>query len=143
MPSLLENLNVLLADREVVVSLAARIGGSEADAESAVGPALARIIDGLAALAADEAGTVRYLIDRHGTAVPGDLADHLAEMRTTSGNVILDRVFGAERGLVVIGLASGLGLAPSLVGRLLPLLAPIVAAEVANRRQAEDLDLVE
>lgn len=140
MPSLLKNLNALLDDRRAVASLAERIGGSEDDADVAVGPALARIIDGLATLAAADAGTVRYLIDHHGQPVADDLAEHIDRAPAASGNVILDRVFGAERGLVVIGLASGLGLAPSLVGRLLPVLSPLVAAEVATRRQTGELD---
>jgi len=142
MPSLLEHLNALLAERDAATSLAVPIGGSPDDAEAAIGPALARIIDGLATLASDErgAGLVRHLIDRHSGPGPDELDDHLERAPTESGNVILDRVFDAERGLVVIGLASALGMAPSLIGRLLPVLAPLVTAELSIRRSADDLD---
>ncbi len=142
MPSLLEQLNALLTDRDAATALAVPIGGSPDEAEAAIGPALARIIDGLAALAADErgAGLVRHLVDRHGGPSLDELDDHLEQAPTDVGNVILDRVFGAERGLVVIGLASALGMAPSLIGRLLPVLAPLVTAELSRRRAADDLD---
>ncbi len=79
MPSLLEHLNALLADRDAATSLAVPIGGSSDDAEAAIGPALARIIDGLASLAADErgAGLVRHLVDRHGGPSLDELDEHL------------------------------------------------------------------
>ncbi len=131
MPTLLDNLLARLDEADAASALASRIDGDRTAVDVALGPALARVIDGLARLAAD----------RHGALVVGGLVDRPAdEGGAGPGNVILDRVFGAERGLVVIGLASGLGLAPSLVGRLLPLVTPFVTAELADRRRVASLD---
>ena len=146
MPTLLDNLIAQLDEADAASTLAARVGGDRADVEAAMGPALARVVDGLAELANDRHGTlvVGSLVDQHpghrGSTATAELRRLVAEGEAGSGNVILDRVFGAERGLVVIGLASGLGLAPSLVGRLLPLLAPLVTAELAVRRRRGSLD---
>ena len=143
MTPLLHTLTALL-DPARVATLTERIGGDQTDTAAAVGPALARVIDGLGALASDADGTgfgpmvVQGLLDHHDGPTADELDRFLAKGSPGPGNVILDRIFGAERGLVVIGLASGLGLAPSLVGRLLPLVAPLVTAELARRRD-EDL----
>ncbi len=142
MPSLLETLNALLDRHHAADTLATRIGGEPSDTEAAIGPALARVIDGLATLAASNHGAyvVGGLVDQYDAPLADELDQYLVEGSAGPGNVILDRVFGAERGLVVIGLASALGQAPSLVGRLLPLLAPLVTAELSRRRDRSGLD---
>ncbi|MEM9565146.1 MAG: OmpA family protein [Actinomycetota bacterium] len=146
MPTLLDKLIARLDEADVSSTLAARIGGDAAAVDAALGPAMARVIDGLARLAADRHGAlvVGSLVDQHPDRPHPTSSAALVRLAETGdpgpGNVILDRVFGAERGLVVIGLASSLGLAPSLVGRLLPLVAPMVTAELANRRRVGSLD---
>jgi outer membrane protein OmpA-like peptidoglycan-associated protein len=138
---LFSSLSTLLVDHRAPVALARGVGGSEAEVATAIGPCLARIIDGLAALADDAGpGLVAALVDRHQAPLADELDDFLDEAPTAPGHDILDRTFGAERGLVVIGLAAALGLAPSLVGRLLPLLAPLITAELALRRDSDLLD---
>lgn len=137
MLSLFSSLSMLLSDRGAAAALAPQVGGTEDEVGRAISPSLARLVDGLASLA-DAAGpeSVAALVDRHDSPQADELDRHLAEGPTRPGHEILDRCFGAERGLVVIGLASALGLAPSLVGRLLPLLAPVVTAELARRWDA-------
>lgn len=170
MPALLESLTSLLTDHDAAALLAPQIGADEQAAASAIEPSLARILDGLAELVSSQlaeevtrdpsddpgsstssgwdeaAAALSAVVDRHDLPGHGDRLDRfLSGGQAGSGNDILDQIFGAERGLVVIGLASGLGLAPSLIGRLLPLLAPVVAQELVEHRSevAEGTELVD
>ncbi len=83
--------------------------------------------------------TVADLVERHDQPGPENVADYLHHASPRAGDEVLDRVFGAERGLVVVGLASGLELTPSLIGRLLPMLAPLVTADLAARWDGAEL----
>jgi outer membrane protein OmpA-like peptidoglycan-associated protein len=146
MPSLPQSVASRLEEGRAYPTLGRLIGGDEHDAAAASGVAMAAVVDGLSELArgdgSDEeaADAVVSLLDAHGTGPLDDLDGFLIAGSAGPGNDILDRVFGADRGRVVVGLASRLELGSSVIGRLLPLVAPLVTAELARRRDLDGLD---
>ena len=146
MPSVPQSVVSRLEEGRAYPTLGRLIGRDEHDAATASGVAMAAVVGGLSELARrdgsdeDAADAVVSLLEAHGTGPLDDLDGYLIEGSAGPGNEILDRVFGADRGRVVVGLASRLDLGRSAIGRLLPLVAPLVTAELARRRDVDDLD---
>lgn len=60
--------------------------------------------------------------------------------RATNGDGILGHVLGAKRGAIEQGVARSSGLSIDKVGKLLPLLAPIVMSALGRMKQQHNLD---
>ncbi len=142
MPSLLESVTTLLGEDDAYDELGELIGGDDDQAAEASRLAIPAILGGLAEKSSDDGGleTVMALLESADGSVLDDLDDFLERGQAEAGNEILDRVLGAGRVGLISRLASKAGMSRSTLGKLLPMLAPVIVAELARRRTEEELD---
>jgi hypothetical protein len=128
-----------LLDRIPIADVAARLGVDEATARAAVEQSLPALVSGLEANAQDPGGaaSLEEAVSQHS---PGlvDGTVNLAEVDPADGEKIVSHIFGENREQVVATL-SGASNQPasfsggSVVGKLLPILAPIVLSYLAKQ----------
>jgi hypothetical protein len=125
-----------ILSRIPLADLAARLGVDEATAEQATRQALPALLGGIQANTADPGGAASFAeaTRQH----DNDLAEggvNLDDVDDRDGDRIVGHVFGDQRDQVVqqLGNTGGGGADQDLVGRLLPILAPIVMAYLAKR----------
>ncbi len=125
-----------ILSRIPLADLATRLGVDEATAEQATRQALPALLGGIQANTADPGGAESFAsaIGQH----DNDLAEggvNLDDVDERDGDRIVGHVFGEQRGQVVqqLGTTGGPSTTNDLVGRLLPILAPIVMAYLAKR----------
>lgn len=118
--------------------IAKKLGVDSATAEAAVKQALPALVGGLAANAEDGgAASITKAVERHGSAlVDGGVS--LDDVDTDDGEKIVNNVFGAKKPEVVAALGSAKpaaagGISPELIGKVLPILAPIVLSFLAKQ----------
>jgi hypothetical protein len=115
--------------------LASQLGVDEGTAEQATRQALPALLGGMEANAQDPKGAASLAdaLGQHSPAlVQGGV--NLDEVDTNDGEKIVGHVFGEKKGEVVnrLGAVDGGG-GQNLIGKLLPLLAPIVLSYLAGR----------
>jgi hypothetical protein len=115
--------------------LASQLGVDEGTAAQAARQALPALLGGMEANAKDPGGaqSLAEALGQHSPAlVQGGV--NLDEVDAGDGDRIVGHVFGGNRGEVVnrLGATSGAG-GQDLIGKLLPLLAPIVLSYLAGR----------
>jgi hypothetical protein len=115
--------------------LASQLGVDEGTAEQATRQALPALLGGMEANAQDPKGaeSLADALGRHSPAlVQGGV--NLDEVDTNDGEKIVGHVFGEQKGEVVnrLGAVDGGG-GQNLIGKLLPMLAPIVLSYLASR----------
>jgi hypothetical protein len=121
--------------------LAGRLGVDPATAEDAARKALPALLGGMEANAQDPAGaaSLERAIGSHDSGLVEGGVD-LDQVDTDDGNKIVSNVFGPNRDQVVNQLAGAGKSDGSVVGKLLPVLAPIamsyLAKQVKQRGQA-------
>ncbi|MGS2808424.1 DUF937 domain-containing protein [Nocardia sp. MW-W600-9] len=119
-----------------IAQIADQLGVDQATATSAVQAALPTLLGGLQANAAEPQGAASLLgaLDNHGGLVEGEGAVDLQQVDVADGEKIVDNVFGDEKNTVIsaLGETGGTG-GNDLIGKLLPILAPIVLAYVAKQ----------
>ncbi|MFD6390971.1 DUF937 domain-containing protein [Nocardia sp. NPDC060259] len=119
-----------------IAQIADQLGVDQATATNAVQAALPTLLGGLQANAAEPRGAASLLgaLDNHGGLVEGDGAVDLRQVDVADGEKIVDNVFGDEKNTVIsaLGGTGGTG-GNDLIGKLLPILAPIVLAYVAKQ----------
>ncbi|WP_439564273.1 DUF937 domain-containing protein [Microcella sp.] len=117
--------------------IAEKLGIDEGVAEAAVAVAVPAIVGGLAANAKDEGGakSLEKALGKH----KGTTPKRLAEVDEADGEKIVSNVFGAKKNDVALAAASavdakgdGLDIG-AIVQQVLPIVAPIVLAWVANQ----------
>lgn len=116
-----------------IAQIADQLGVDQATATTAVQAALPTLLGGLQANAAEPQGAASLLgaLDNHGGLVEGDGAVDLQQVDVADGEKIVDNVFGDEKNTVISALGGTGG--NDLIGKLLPILAPIVLAYVAKQ----------
>jgi hypothetical protein len=118
-----------------ISQLAGQLGVDEATAEQATRQALPALLGGMEANAQDPKGA-QSLADALGQHSPALVQGgvNLDEVDTNDGEKIVGHVFGEQQGEVVnrLGAVDGAG-GQGLVGKLLPMLAPIVLSYLASR----------
>ncbi len=141
MPSLLELVTSLLGKGDTFDKLGGLIGGDADQAKAASEMAAPAILGGLAARAQSDSGldTVMGMLDDNDS-VLDDLGGFLDGGQAEAGNGVLDAVFGDGRADMVSSLASKADVGSSLMGKLLPMLAPIVMGVIGKRRADDGLD---
>ncbi|MFD6273360.1 DUF937 domain-containing protein, partial [Nocardia asteroides] len=119
-----------------IAQIADQLGVDQATATNAVQAALPTLLGGLQANAAEPQGAASLLgaLDSHGGLVEGEGAVDLQQVDVADGEKIVDNVFGDEKNTVIsaLGGTGGTG-GNDLIGKLLPILAPIVLAYVAKQ----------
>jgi hypothetical protein len=121
--------------------VAAKLGVDERTARAAVEQALPALVGGLEANAKDPGGaaSIEKAVTRHSPALV-DGGVNLDEVDTNDGEKIVSHIFGPNTEQVVATLGaqpaalSGQGLGP-VIGKLLPILAPIVLSYLAKTFQ--------
>ena len=125
-----------ILSRIPLADLAARLGVDEGTAEEATRQALPALLGGIQANTADPGGAASFAsaVRQH----DNDLVEggvNLDDVDENDGSQIVGHVFGDQRGQVVqqLGTTGGASTTSDLMGKLLPLLAPIVMAYLAKR----------
>ncbi|HEU0213607.1 MAG TPA: DUF937 domain-containing protein [Jiangellaceae bacterium] len=119
--------------------LARRLGVDETTAEQAARQALPALLGGMQANAQDPAGaaSLRRAVGEHDSRLIDGGVD-LDQVDTVDGDKIVSNVFGDNRQQVVNRLSetggAGTG-ASDIIGKLLPMLAPLVMAFLAKQAQ--------
>ncbi len=142
MPPVLELVMSLLGGGDTLDKLASLTGADDAaQASDAARLSAPAILGGLAERTQEESGleTVMGMLDDN-RPVLDDLGGFLDKAETEAGNTVLDFLFAGDRADLVSGLAAKAELGGSVIGKLLPMLAPAVAAVVANERNLQELD---
>ena len=118
-----------------ISQLASQLGVDEGTAEQATRQALPALLGGMEANAQDPKGA-QSLADALGQHSPALVQGgvNLDEVDTNDGEKIVGHVFGEQQGEVVnrLGAVDGGG-GQNLIGKLLPMLAPIVLSYLASR----------
>jgi len=121
-----------------ISDVAARLGVDEQTARAAVEQALPALVSGLEANAKDPGGaaSLEKAVARHSPALV-DGGVNLDEVDTDDGDKIVSHIFGPNREQVVATLgaqpAPAVGGLGSVVGKLLPILAPIVLSYLSKQ----------
>ena len=115
--------------------LASRLGVDEQTAEQAARQALPALLSGMHANAQDPGGarSLEEALGQHDSGLLDGGVD-VDQVDTADGDKIVQHVFGDSRGQVVdqLGGVGGAG-GSELMGKLLPILAPIVMSYLARR----------
>jgi hypothetical protein len=126
-----------------VSSIAARIGVSEATANTAIQIAVPLIISALARNAAkpDGAEDLHQAINNdHDGSIFDNLMNYLGNPQTANGSGILGHVFGGQQASIESNLAQATGMDQTSAGGLLETLAPLVMGAVGQTQQQNGLD---
>ncbi|GGK58849.1 DUF937 domain-containing protein [Nocardia camponoti] len=118
-----------------IAQIASQLGVDNATATSAIQAALPTLLGGLQANAAEPQGAASLLgaLDQHGDLVSNGQVD-LANVDIADGEKIVNNVFGDEKNTVISTLgATNEGGGNDLIGKLMPILAPIVLAYLAKQ----------
>ncbi|MFC4124537.1 DUF937 domain-containing protein [Nocardia rhizosphaerae] len=119
-----------------IAQIADQLGVDQATATTAVQAALPTLLGGLQANATQPQGAASLLgaLDQHGGLVEGEGAVDLQQVDTADGEKIVNNVFGDEKNTVISALGDTAGTGGNdLIGKLMPILAPIVLAYVAKQ----------
>lgn len=125
-------------------TLARQVGADPEATSKAVSTALPMLVGALArnAQKPEGAAALAGALDRdHDGSILNDLGGFLSGgSAATAGDAILRHVLGGRQTSVVSGLSQTTGLDTSLIGKLLPLLAPIVLGALGKAKREEGLD---
>jgi hypothetical protein len=125
-----------LLDRIPVGDIAKQLGVPEDVAEAAVKQAIPAIVGGMAANAKDSGGakSLEKALGTHAARAPRKRVS-VHDIDTTDGEKIVSNVFGSKKNDVVAAVAetSKGDVTKDLIGKLLPIVAPIVIAYIAEQ----------
>jgi hypothetical protein len=143
MPTLLETLTQHLGG-DALKQLSAQLGTDERTTNTAVSAALPAIVGALARNTSSPAGATALdsaLAKDHDGSVLDNPTGALASPQLGAvGSGILKHVFGDRQGVVAAGVGEVAGLDSAKSGKLLAMLAPLVLAALARKRQTDGLD---
>lgn len=126
-----------LLDLIPIDDIARQLGVSDDVAESAVKQAIPAMIGGMAANAKDTGGkaSLERALSRHAARPRSGAKVSVKDIDTADGQKIVNNVFGVKKNEVAAAVAgSGSGeVTQELIAKLLPIIAPIVIAFVAER----------
>ena len=133
MSSMIENLMDSLGGDNMGALMGMLSGGdanaSEETTKKAVGSGIGAILGGLANNASDAKGAeslFNAVKDQHDGGILEDVGGFLNGGDATDGGKILGHVFGDKQGNVETQVAQAAGIEPSMVTKLMPMLAPMV-----------------
>jgi hypothetical protein len=142
MPSLIEMLTQQLGDQQNLGQLSRHLGTDETATQNALGAALPVLLGALARNSADRPGaeSLDRALNKHDGSVLDNLGGFLESPDVKDGDGILRHVLGDRRQTVETGVSKASGLDMSMVGKLLPLLAPIVMGALGRQKRESGLD---
>jgi hypothetical protein len=112
--------------------IAAELGVDEAEAQQATRDALPALLGGLQSNIADETGALSLgqALQRHD---PGLFGADLSDIDVQDGDKILGHILGDQRQDVIARLGGGRSGGSGMIGKLLPILAPIVLSYLSGK----------
>ena len=121
--------------------LSEALGVDESQAGSAVSAALPAILAGLAHNTSNQAGAAALssALDQHS----GSIFDQLGPLLQSGGGdgaAILSHILGGSQPQVAQAVATHAGVDPSLILKLLPMLAPLVMGYLSHQKQTQNLN---
>ncbi|MGW4356602.1 DUF937 domain-containing protein [Nocardia sp. NPDC004582] len=119
-----------------IAQIAEQLGVDEATAKTAVDAAVPVLLGGFQAQAGNP--EVGLNLENEVANQPLGLLDggvDMSQVDTSTGNQIVDQTFGAEKNTVIsaLGNVGGSNISGELMGKLLPMLAPIVLAYLGKK----------
>jgi hypothetical protein len=125
-----------------VQQLSQQIGADEQQTAGAIQMALPVLLGGLAKNAQSPQGaqSLSGALDQHAGGLLGGLGGLLGGGAAADGAGILGHVLGGRQPAVEQGIGKAAGLDSAQVGKLLMMLAPVVMAVLARRKQEQGLD---
>ena len=136
----------LLAEQfggDSIGQISRQIGADEDSTSRAISGALPMMMAALTrnAQTPDGAASLFNALERdHDGSLLDDLGGFLGQAETGSGDAILGHVFGNRRSSVENGLSKMSGLDLGSIGKLLPILAPILLAALGRKRSSRGFD---
>jgi hypothetical protein len=125
-------------DPQRIEAIAAQLGVSPAQAESAIHQALPMLVGGLAQSAASDPGAVHSAASEHaGSDIGSVLSNALGG--GGAGGAILGHIFGNRQDQATQGLGQATGLGTQGAGQLLAILAPIILSVLGGMSQGQGL----
>ena len=128
---------------DALKQLSQQLGTDEGTASTAVSAALPAIVGALARNSSSPEGASaldQAIAKDHDGGILDNLTGAIANPRLDVGSGILKHVFGAKQGDVAAGVGQVAGLDSAKSGKLLAMLAPVVLAALARKRQSDGLD---
>jgi hypothetical protein len=122
--------------------LGGRLGADAGATKTAVGAALPVLLGALARNSAQPQGAdgLDRALGKHDGSVLDDLDGFLDRPDVDDGDGILGHVLGPKRNAVEAGVGRASGLDPSMVAKLLPILAPVVMGALGRQKRQQGLD---
>ena len=142
MPTLLETLTQHLGG-DALSQPSRQLGTDERTTSTAITAALPAIVGALARNTSSPAGATALesaLVKDHDGSVLDNPTAALANPQLDVGSGILRHVFGERQGVVAAGVGEVAGLDSAKSSKLLAMLAPLVLAALARKRQTDGLD---
>lgn len=142
MPSLMDMLTQQLGSDQRVSKLGSQLGTDPTATKAAVGAALPILLGALARNSTQPEGAegLDRALGKHDGGVLDDLDGFLDRPDVEDGNGILGHVLGSKRTAVEAGVGRASGLDPSMVAKLLPMLAPVVMGALGRQKRQQGLD---
>ncbi len=142
MSSLLDMLAQQLGSDQRLSKLGGRLGADAGATKTAVGAALPVLLGALARNSAQPQGAdgLDRALGKHDGSVLDDLDGFLDRPDVDDGDGILGHVLGPKRNAVEAGVGRASGLDPSMVAKLLPILAPVVMGALGRQKRQQGLD---
>ena len=128
---------------DVIGQISRQIGADEESTSRAISGALPMMMAAISrnAQSPDGAASLFNALKRdHDGGLLDDLGGFLGQAETEPGEKILGHVFGNRRSSVENGLSQMSGLNLGKIGKLLPILAPILLAALGRKRRSRSLD---
>ena len=143
MSSLLEMLTSQLGSGQNLGQLSQHLGADERSTQSALGSALPVLLGALARNTAKSGGaeSLDRALGRHDGGVLDNLTGFLGAPDVDDGNGILGHLLGDRRASVETGVGKASGIDPSMIAKLLPVLAPIVMGALGRQKREKQLDM--
>ncbi len=142
MPSIFESVTELLNEESTLDEIGSLLGGNKKQAKKAIAGSTPSLVAGLADKAAQPGGseTIVGLLDSAQAPDADTISEFITEGKPDQGNDIIDGIFGSNRDDLIETISSKNDLEPKMVGKLLPMLAPIVMGFLAKTHKKEKLD---
>ena len=128
---------------DAIGEISRQIGADEDSTARAISGALPMMMAALTrnAQSSDGAASLLNALERdHDGSLLDDLGGFLGHAESGPGDAILGHVFGKRRPAVENGLSQMSGLNLGSIGKLLPILAPILLAALGRKRRSRDFD---
>ncbi len=142
MASLFESVTSLMGQGQNMNALGSAIGANPSQTSSLLNAAGPALLGGMSERAAEPGGAsaIMGMLGSGGLPGVGDIGSFLSGGNTSAGNSMLDGLLGNGKAGMVSALASQTGLGSGLVGKALPMIAPVIMSVLAKRTADDGLD---